>query len=118
MGHGNLHLKPSNNQSRGRAYLWRLITGFPPQRLWFNPMTDHVGFVVDKMILGQVFSKYFGFRAVSPSTDCSMFINRHYVVSIMTEPLNNTNHSHLLIIHEYIPNSFDIIPPVWLKWRY
>jgi hypothetical protein len=33
-----------------------------------------VGFVVDKVALGQVFSEYFGFPCHSYSTDCSTFI--------------------------------------------
>jgi hypothetical protein len=28
---------------------------------WFDPRSGHVGFVVDKVALGQVFSEYFGF---------------------------------------------------------
>jgi hypothetical protein len=34
---------------------------FPPRRPGFEPGSDHVGFVVDKVALGQVFTKYFGF---------------------------------------------------------
>jgi hypothetical protein len=33
-----------------------------------------VGFVVDKVAVGQVFSEYFGFPANSHSTDCSTII--------------------------------------------
>jgi hypothetical protein len=33
-----------------------------------------VGFVVDKVALGQVFSEFFGFPANSHSTYCSTFI--------------------------------------------
>jgi hypothetical protein len=33
-----------------------------------------MGFVVDKVALGQVFSEYFGFLANSHSTDCSTLI--------------------------------------------
>jgi hypothetical protein len=47
--------------SEGRAILKRLVAGFPPRRPWFEPGSDHVGFVVDKVALGQVFSEYFGF---------------------------------------------------------
>jgi hypothetical protein len=31
------------------------------RRLGFGPMSGHVGFVADKMALGQVFSEYLGF---------------------------------------------------------
>jgi hypothetical protein len=31
----------------------------------FEPGSDHVGFVVDKVALGQVFSEYFGFPCQS-----------------------------------------------------
>jgi hypothetical protein len=38
-----------------------LVAGFPPRRPGFEPRSGHVGFVVDKVALGQVFSEYFGF---------------------------------------------------------
>jgi hypothetical protein len=40
----------------------------------FEPRSGHVGFVVDKVALGQVFSEYFGFPYHSHSTYCSIFI--------------------------------------------
>jgi hypothetical protein len=39
----------------------RLVAGFPPWRPGFDPSSGHVGLVVDKVALGQVFSEYFGF---------------------------------------------------------
>jgi hypothetical protein len=36
-------------------------------------MASHVGYMVDKETLGQVFSEYFGSPA-SPATDCSTII--------------------------------------------
>jgi hypothetical protein len=42
-------------------YFRRLVAGFPPRLLGFEPESAHVGFVVDKATLGQVFSEYFGF---------------------------------------------------------
>jgi hypothetical protein len=41
--------------------LRRLASGFPLRRPGFDPRSGHVGFVVDKMVLGQVFSEDFGF---------------------------------------------------------
>jgi hypothetical protein len=41
--------------------LRRLVAGFPPRRPGFESRWSHVGFVVDKVALGQVFSEYFGF---------------------------------------------------------
>jgi hypothetical protein len=43
------------------SYFWRLVAGF--QRRWpiFDPRPCNVGFVVDKVTLGQVFSKHFDF---------------------------------------------------------
>jgi hypothetical protein len=41
--------------------LRRLVAGFPPRRPEFQPRSGHVGFVVDKVALGQGFSEYFGF---------------------------------------------------------
>jgi hypothetical protein len=42
-------------------YLRPLVANFPPRRPGFEPRSGHVGFVVDKVALGQVFSEYFGF---------------------------------------------------------
>jgi hypothetical protein len=39
----------------------RLVAGFPPWQPGFNPGSGQMGFVVHKVALGQVFSKYFGF---------------------------------------------------------
>jgi hypothetical protein len=43
-------------------YLRRLVAGFPPQRPEFDPWSSHVGFVVSKVSLEQVFSEYFSFH--------------------------------------------------------
>jgi hypothetical protein len=39
----------------------RLVAGFPPRRSGFEPRSGNVGFVVNILVLGQVFSEYFGF---------------------------------------------------------
>jgi hypothetical protein len=41
--------------------LKRIAAGFPPRRSEFEPGSGLVGFVVDKVTLGQVFFEYFGF---------------------------------------------------------
>jgi hypothetical protein len=41
--------------------LRRLVAGFLSRRHGFEPRSGHVGFIVDKVALGQVFSEYFGF---------------------------------------------------------
>jgi hypothetical protein len=46
---------------KNAPYLRRLVAGFPAWRSGFEPGSGHVGFVVDKVALGQVFSEYFGF---------------------------------------------------------
>jgi hypothetical protein len=45
------------------AVLWlrSLVAGLSPRRPGFAPGSIHVGFVVDKVALGQVFSEFFGF---------------------------------------------------------
>jgi hypothetical protein len=48
----------------GRAVAQRLDAGFPQRRPGFA-YGQHVGFVVDKAALGQVFSEYFGFPCLS-----------------------------------------------------
>jgi hypothetical protein len=62
-------LKAKLNKSKvkfeiGRAVAQRLDAGFPPRRPGFA-YGQHVGFVVDKAALGQVFSEYFGFSCQS-----------------------------------------------------
>jgi hypothetical protein len=37
------------------------VAGFPPRQPEFESSSGHVGFVVDKVALGQGFSEYFGF---------------------------------------------------------
>jgi hypothetical protein len=41
--------------------LRRLLAGFPPRRPGFEPSSRYVGYLVDKVALGQVFSEYFEF---------------------------------------------------------
>jgi hypothetical protein len=50
---------------KAAPYLKRLVAGFPPRRPGFDPWSAEVGFVVDKVALGQVFSEYFGFPCQS-----------------------------------------------------
>jgi hypothetical protein len=38
--------------------LKRLVAGFPPQRPGFDPISGYVDFVLDRVVLGQVFSKF------------------------------------------------------------
>jgi hypothetical protein len=45
--------------------LKRLVAGFPPRRPRFDPRSGHLGFVVGKVALGQVFSENFGFPCQS-----------------------------------------------------
>jgi hypothetical protein len=44
-----------------RAVPYLKTDSFPPQWPWFEPRSDHAGFLGDKMALTQVFSKRFGF---------------------------------------------------------
>jgi hypothetical protein len=70
-----------NVQNQWAAYKHRLdvravVAGFPLRRPWFEPMTGHVGFVLDKSILKQVLSEYFGF----PSAKFSASLTRPVVI--------------------------------------
>jgi hypothetical protein len=47
------------------SLLKRFVAGFPPRRPGFKPGSSPVGFVVDKVALGQIFSEYFGFPCQS-----------------------------------------------------
>jgi hypothetical protein len=68
----------------------RLVADFPPRRSGFAS-GQHVGFVVDKAAMGQVFSEYFG----SPANHSSNFIiivitrgweNRPLVAAVQSGP--------------------------------
>jgi hypothetical protein len=50
--------------NRAVTLLKRLVAGFPPRRPGFAS-GQHVGFVVDKAAMGQVFSEYFIFPCQS-----------------------------------------------------
>jgi hypothetical protein len=63
---------------RAVPQLKRLVAGFPPQRPGFEPGSGHVGFGVDKVALGQVFSEYFGFPCQS---SFHQFLHNHHHLS-------------------------------------
>jgi hypothetical protein len=52
-------------KASAKPQLKRLVAGFPPRRPGLDPGCGQVGFVVDKVVLGQVFSEYFGFPCQS-----------------------------------------------------
>jgi hypothetical protein len=52
-------------------WLRRLVAGLSARRPGFNLGSVHLGFVVDKVALGQVFSKYFGFSLPISFRRCS-----------------------------------------------
>jgi hypothetical protein len=49
-------LSQTTKKRLGRAIAQAVVAGFPPRRLGFKPGSSHVGFVVDKVAMGQVFS--------------------------------------------------------------
>jgi hypothetical protein len=66
------------------SLLKRLVPGFSPQRPGFG----QVGFVVDKVALGQVFSLYFGFPcqfALHP-----LLYNHHHHLSTVAGTIGRT----------------------------
>jgi hypothetical protein len=50
-------LERNNDEAIGQAVNRRLSI----VAAWFEPRSDHVGFVVNRVVLGWVFSEYFGF---------------------------------------------------------
>jgi hypothetical protein len=61
----------------GKAVSWlrRLVAGFTSRRPGFDPRSVQVGFVVDKVALGQVFPpEYFGFTLSSSFHRCSIIL--------------------------------------------
>jgi hypothetical protein len=55
-----LHEYRTKRTTDGRA-----TARFPPHSPGFEPESDHVGFVVDIVALGQILSEYFGFSCES-----------------------------------------------------
>jgi hypothetical protein len=61
----------SRNQQKRKClpkavpHLMRLVAGFPPRCPGFDPRSGHVGFVVDRVALGQIFSENLGFLCQS-----------------------------------------------------
>jgi hypothetical protein len=58
------HMATQIDTNAGRAVAQQLDAGFPPPWPRFV-YGQHVGFVLDKAALGQVFSEYFGFPCQS-----------------------------------------------------
>jgi hypothetical protein len=54
-----------NTGTMAKPQLKRFVAGFPQRRPEFEPGFGQVGLVVDKVVLGQVFSEYFGFPCQS-----------------------------------------------------
>jgi hypothetical protein len=55
----------------------RWLAGFSPRRPGFEPESDDVGFLVDKITLGQVFSDYFRFLCHSFLRIVADSVSRH-----------------------------------------
>jgi hypothetical protein len=51
--------------SKQISRLWRLAAALPPRRPGFDPGSVHVGFVVDKVALAQVFLRVLRFSPVN-----------------------------------------------------
>jgi hypothetical protein len=61
-------------------WLRRLVAGLPARRTRFDPGSIHVGLVVDKVALGQVFPpEYFGFPLSVSFHRCSITHLHHRV---------------------------------------
>jgi hypothetical protein len=63
----------------GRAIAQAVVTDLPPWWPGFKPGSTHVGFVVDKVALGQVLSEYLGFPC--QSSFHQILHNHHYLSS-------------------------------------
>jgi hypothetical protein len=55
------------------------VASFTPWRTAFERRSGHVGFVVGKVALGQVFSEYFSSPAKFHSTNCSTITNIYHL---------------------------------------
>jgi hypothetical protein len=64
------HIKVT--QEKAVPWLRQLVDGLPPRRPGFDPGSVDVGSVVDKVVPGQVFPEYFGFRLSISFHRCSI----------------------------------------------
>jgi hypothetical protein len=57
------HIRELSFQNWSEIFWWLrlLVASFPPRRSRFEPRLGNVGFMVDKVALGQVFYQYFSF---------------------------------------------------------
>jgi hypothetical protein len=62
----------TNCRIPAKPWLRRLVAGLSPRRLGFDSGSVHVGFVVDKVALGQVSPDYFGFPMSILFYQCSI----------------------------------------------
>jgi hypothetical protein len=67
-------------------WLRRLVAGLSPRRSGFDPGSVHVGLVMDKVAMGQVFPEYFGFPLSFSFHRCS--------ITRRNEKTNNIFHLH------------------------
>jgi hypothetical protein len=66
-------------QRQAASFLRRLVAGFSPRRRpEFEPGSGHVGYMMDKVALGQVLSEYFGFPC-----QCSFYQLLHNIIIII-----------------------------------
>jgi hypothetical protein len=89
----------------GRAISQAVSRRFPPLRPGFELRSYRVGFVVDKMALGQVFSEYVG---------CPYQLSLHRLFHIIYHP-------GLVIIGQIVtevPSGFRLIPPHQIKIKF
>jgi hypothetical protein len=66
------------SRRKAMPYLRRLVAKFPPRRPGFEPGSGYMGFVVDKVAPGQVFSEYFGFPC---QFAFHLFLHNHHLSS-------------------------------------
>jgi hypothetical protein len=57
----SVNFKRTKQENKGRAITQAVSCWFPTAAAWVRARVSQVGFVMDKVALGQVFSEYFGF---------------------------------------------------------
>jgi hypothetical protein len=64
-------------------WLRRLVAGLSPRRLGFDPGSVHVGFVVDKVVLGQVFPRVLRFSPVNFIPSVLHYLGKKLIIFII-----------------------------------
>jgi hypothetical protein len=90
------------------SYFRQLVAGFPPRRHRLDPTSGDVGFVVNKVALGKVFSEYLGFP-------CQLSFHLSLIIISLTR-YPDTSTSNNQVKKQRISNSHCLHEAMFICW--